>query len=222
MKTIDDQRGQPFTEREKRADELLQESLCYERARSRIEELIRVVGQDRKADTERSWKSGEDPDQSIDVVLDELRQAKINVSKKADEKWSEMGRCRARFSPGLERLANAVIVRAVEDYEETISSGKYTSEQISIEKFAEHGAERFTTLDLVSVLRQVRGVYSNKFIPLCEEIWEELLAEKAPKFRHRCPLCGGGLYYAGRKHGGDRVRCNNCALFWLVPEEGKR
>ena len=56
-----------------------------------------------------------------------------------------------------------------------------------------------------------------------KKIVPELREEKTRHFRHKCPLCGGGLYYVHAKGKSDLIRCTSCGLFYTVKKErGKR
>ena len=101
-----------------------------------------------------------------------------------------------KFGPGLQRLANAVLEKAAYDYEVALCEGFPDSEAEMrlIEKFAVQGAEMYTTLDFSEVLWRIRTVYKDEWLPTAKKIVPELRDEKTRHFRHKCPLCGGGLY----------------------------
>lgn len=222
---IDEQRFEPFSPKEEKGDELLKRSLVYERAKSRVEEMAQKVARERKAHLMEIAVTGEEFDQSYDLAYQELQGISNQFGAKADELWKQMEQTTEKFGPGLERLANAVLAKAAYDYEAALCGGFPDSEaEIHlIEKFAVQGAEMYTTLDFSEVLFRIRTVYKEEWLPTVKKIVPELREEKTRRFRHKCPLCGGGLYYVHAKGQSDLIRCTSCGLFYTVKKErGKR
>lgn len=218
---IDEQRADPFSREEQTGDELLKRSLIYERAKSRIEEAAQKVARDRKAHIETIAVTGEDFDASYDVAISELNGLKNQLGAKADALWKQMEEVMPKFGPGLERLANAVLAKAAYDYETALCGGfvDNAAEIHLIEKFAEGRASIFTTTDFLGILKKIRRVYSDDWIPLVKSVHKELRDEGKPKYKIKCPLCGGGLYYVHSRGPDDIVRCTTCGLFYLVKEK---
>lgn len=221
---IDEQRFDPMNPKQEKGDELLKKSLVYERAKVRIEEAAQRVAHARKAHLEEIAATGEAFDESYDVAFQELTALKNRLGAKADEYWARMEACTEKFGPGLERLANAVLANAAYDYEAALCGGFPDSkaEMHLIEKFAECGAEVYTTLNFMDVLDRIRRVYFDEWLPKVREVTAELRAEPERKYLHKCPLCGGGLYYVHCKGQSDTVRCTTCGLFERVKKEKKR
>ena len=222
---IDEQRFDPFSEKQQKGDELLKRSLIYERAKSMVEEAAQKVARDRKAHLKKIAETREDYDPAYDLAFQELRAVQDHLGAKADELWKQMEQATEKFGPGLQRLANAVLAKAAYDYEVALCGGfpDSDSEIMMIEKFANHGAEMYTTLDFSEVLWRVRTVYKEEWLPTVKKIVPELREEKTRHFRHKCPLCGGGLYYVHAKGQSDLIRCTSCGLFYTVKKErGKR
>lgn len=218
---IDEERRNPLNERQAKGDVLLKQSLIYERAKVRIEEAAQKVARDRKAHLTEIAETGEDFDESYDLALSELRGIQIRLGARADELWAEMEATTEKFGPGLERLANAVLENAAYDYEVALCDGfpDSAAEMRLIELFAERGAEVYTTLDFGEVLGQIRRVYYEEWRPKVEKLVPELHEEPKPRYRHKCPLCGGGLYYVHCKSETDLVRCTTCGLFYQVKKK---
>ena len=218
---IDEQRINPLNQKQANGDELLRRSLIYERAKTRIEEAAQKVARDRKAHLTEIAETGEDFDESYDLALSELRGIQHQLGAKADEYWARMEKETEMFMPGLERLANAVLESAAYDYEVALCDGfpDSAAEMRLIEIFAERGAEVYTTLDFSEVLGQIRRVYHEEWRPKVEKLVPELHDEPKPRFRHKCPLCGGGLYYVHCKGETDLVRCTTCGLFYQVKKK---
>ncbi len=221
---IDEQRLGALNYAQKRGDELLQGSLAYERAKARIETVMQEINAEKRKHYLDAALAHETPDSSYDLALEELRYAKNRLGAKSDELWTRMEECTELFGPGLERLANAVLKKAALDYEAALCGAFFDNEAEMrlIEKFAAHGSEAYTTLNFSDVLGQIRRIHKEKFVPHCGKIVKELRAEKTPKYRHSCDLCGGGLYYVRRKGGNDIIRCTSCELFYPVKKEKKR
>lgn len=221
---IDEQRFDPFSPKEEKGDELLKKSLIYERAKSRIEEMAQKVARERKAHLMEISVTGEEFDQSYDLAYQELQGISNQFGAKADELWKQMEQTTEKFGPGLQRLANAVLEKAAYDYEVALCEGFPDSEAEMrlIEKFAVQGAEMYTTLDFSEVLFRIRTVYKEKWLPTVKKIVPELLEEKTRHFRHKCALCGGGLYYVHAKGQSDLIRCTSCGLFYTVKKERKK
>ena len=222
---IDEQRFDPFSEKQEKGDELLKRSLIYERAKSMVEEAAQKVARDRKAHLKKIAETNEEFDQAYDLAFQELRAVQNQLGAKADELWKQMEQTTEKFGPGLQRLANAVLEKAAYDYEVALCEGFSDSEAEMrlIEKFAVQGAEMYTTLDFSEVLWRIRTVYKDEWLPTAKKIVPELREEKTRHFRHKCPLCGGGLYYVHAKGQSDLIRCTSCGLFYTVKKErGKR
>lgn len=219
---IDEQRFDPFSAKQEEGDELLKRSLIYERAKTRIEAAAQAITHERRKHLEEIAVTGEEYDRSFDVALDELRGLKNRLGMKSDELWEQMEAKTEKFGPGLQRLANAVLESAAYDYESALCDGdtkESRSEIYLIKKFAEHGAEVYTTLNFMDVLDRIERVYKEEWLPLAEKVWRELREEGKPKYRYKCPLCGGGLYYVHSKGQSDLLRCTSCGLFYRVKEK---
>lgn len=222
---IDEQRFDPFSEKQEKGDELLKRSLIYERAKSMVEEAAQKVARDRKAHLKKIAETNEEFDQAYDLAFQELRAVQNQLGAKADELWKQMEQTTEKFGPGLQRLANAVLEKAAYDYEVALCEGFSDSEAEMrlIEKFAVQGAEMYTTLDFSEVLWRIRTVYKDEWLPTVKKIVPELREEKTRRFRNKCALCGGGLYYVHAKGQSDLIRCTSCGLFYTVKKErGKR
>lgn len=218
---IDEQRFDPFSEKQEKGDELLKRSLIYERAKSMVEEAAQKVARDRKAHLKKIAETNEEFDPAYDLAFQELRAVQNQLGAKADELWKQMEQTTEKFGPGLQRLANAVLEKAAYDYEVALCEGFTDSEAEMrlIEKFAVQGAEMYTTLDFSEVLWRIRTVCKEEWLPTVKKIVPELREEKTRRFRNKCALCGGGLYYVHAKGQSDLIRCTSCGLFYTVKKE---
>lgn len=215
---IDEQRNGPLNREQEQGDELLRKSLVFERAKVRIEEAAQRIARERREHLDQIAVTKEPYDESFDLAFNELHGLQNRLGAKADEFWMKMEQTTEKFGPGLERLANAVLAKAAYDYEVALCGGfaDNEAEMLLIEKFAKNGAEVYTTLDFMEVLNQIRRIYSERWQPLAEKIAPELRVEDRPKYKTKCPLCGGGMYYVHSKGQSDLVRCTTCGLFHRV------
>ena len=216
---IDEQRANPFSREEQKGEELLKQSLSYERAKTHIEEAAQMVARKRREHLETIAVSGEAYDPAFDVALDGLRGLQNEFGAKADKLWRQMEEVSPKFGPGLERLANAVLTAAANDYETALCDGFHDSkaEIYMIEKFSKCGAEAFTSLHFPDVLERIRTVYENEWLPTVKRILPDLVSGKMKDYRTKCRLCDGGLYFSkNRVSAGGTVRCTTCGLFYPV------
>ena len=137
-----------------------------------------------------------------------------------------------------EDLANAILQRAVEDYEDlmcgTISPGATVNYE-SILGFLED--QTFVKLDMIEQIERIKRIYHKKFIPYVDAHWKEI-KEESKEFdekklrnedrvlmtKHHCPLCGGALKPCQRR-GGTAIGCTDCHLVHYIPfkmKEDKR
>lgn len=221
---IDEQRHDTFSQKQEQGDELLRKSLIYERAKVMIEEAAQKIARERREHLEKIAITGERFDEAFDLAFNELRGLQNRLGARADELWKQMEKTTERFGPGLERLANAVLAKAAYDYEVALCGGFPDSEaeMLLIEKFAKSGAEVYTTLDFSEVLKKIAKIHQETWKPLAEKIAPELREEDRPKYKTKCPLCGGGLYYVHSKGQNDLVRCTTCGLFHRVKKKPVR
>ena len=84
---IDEQRFDPFSEKQEKGDELLKRSLIYERAKSMVEEAAQKVARDRKAHLKKIAETNEEFDPAYDLAFQELRAVQNQLGAKADELW---------------------------------------------------------------------------------------------------------------------------------------
>lgn len=199
----------------------LDQSLMLERACDRLRRVINDLAIQRAEHQSDAKKKGERADESYNVVIKALRKEVSFFEAKSDELWAEAEK---DFDCGDERyedLANAVIKRAIDDYE-TALCGVQNKEMLDeIERFAKSGARAYTRANMPQILARIRRLYP-KFIQYVHEHGPEIIREtrkyagkkREPNtFRYRCPLCGGGLRAVGSPvYGIQLIRCINCNL----------
>ena len=132
-------------------------------------------------------------------------------------------------------LANAIIERAVRDFEYAISDRPIPQDcslkdcsREAIMAFAKKQALR--DIDLVLILKNIEKDYRTKFRPYALKHYKEIKSERArlgrkydtnphinERVTHRCPVCGGALMICG-----GYVHCTYCNLNVKIPKEKKK
>jgi hypothetical protein len=211
-------------------EELMAESMVLERATTMLTAMMQDMAR-RRNQNEIDAAAGENaPDKAYDVVIDLLRDGRRKLRIKSNELWKEAERKSELHEPAVEALANAVIQKAAEDYECALCGKGFAAEKIRIEKFAEEGAEAYTKLDLDSVLARIRAAHP-EFVKTARKNVEDIVADTKrirdahddvrSKAKHRCPLCGGGLFAYGKNKNKNIVviRCTGCEFVEAIPYE---
>lgn len=208
-------------EREKERDYYIHESLLYERAYSRISRIITDLMHQRVEENKQAKQNGEEQDGSFGILLDVLGKQKRTFRKRADALWECAEKYSDKFDAGYERLANAVMKHAAEDYEAALCGDGCESEKQLIEKFAKNGAETYTTLDFEEILKKIRNAHP-KFTAYVKQHTDDIVKEtviiRANKgdlrdSKYRCPFCGGGLYAIKDRRFAPQIRCTGCGFF---------
>jgi len=198
------------------AGERVAKATAYERAVNRIKGLINQMN--------REHRENEDDD-SFEIVLYYLNVALPHCTAECDKAWREVYD-KAEFGIGnLEKLNNAVMLQAAQDYETALCVDSEMQRGVAgdIERFAISGdSHQFSGVDFVTVLHRIREVVP-EFQRIAREKGNEIVADtvwlkrkkdyKMENARHRCPLCGGGLYASGKPVGNTyKIKCSNCSL----------
>lgn len=196
---------------EKKTSWLMQESLIYERAYSRICRIIDELTEDKNRDAQMAKETGEAPDASYKVLFEILTDARKRIRDKSDELWLKTERSTDHYDSGYENLFNAIVIRAAQDYEEALCGMTNDRSIDMIEKFL---PKRFT-----DPIRRAKP----KFSKVVKEHGKEITDETMEKRKNggdmrentvKCPLCGCGLYaWGSNQHGLQRIKCTGCSLF---------
>ena len=162
----------------------------------------------------------------------------LDMERKSAELWAEakrLGKPNVR-QENYEDLANAILKKAVEDYESmmcgTVSESGDNMSMHLIEKFFKQ--QTYVKLNMSELLDHIKNVYRERFIPyakkhrfdICNQ-WEDFdkqgltIEERIKATKHRCPLCKGCLrpihndnYY--------NIGCTTCNLaVYLTGKEDK-
>lgn len=205
-----------MTEKEKNTNWLVQESLIYERAYSRICRIIDDLQEEKNADIKTAKENGEETDGSFKVLLEMLTDLRKKLRDQSDELWIKAERSTDRYDSGYENLFNAIVVRAAQDYEEALCGMTNERSIDMIEKFL---PKRFT-----NPIRKAQPEFAKVVKEHGKEILDETKQKRRELKRHnrgdmrdnsiKCPLCGCGLYAWGSNQNGlQKIKCTGCSLF---------
>lgn len=199
--------------------ELIASSLSYEKAFTMAEAAQRRASNGKTAALPRG-------DGAL-ILIEDLEKLKGDYRKKAEESWAKV-KASARVSDEpYQSLANAIVERAVLDYEIALSTGDKDT-QASIEAFAAGDfCYTLTKLDITEQLGVIKARAAD-FQKLVRENYKEIAADSAKlrkagkpleRFsKYRCPLCGGRIFEAARPRSKRReYHCSGCALIGFEP-----
>lgn len=206
----------------------MEESMMFERAYGAIIGIANYV-RDRRREVE-STESNPKTD-CYDLILADLVALKETYRKKSDEafKLHKLVTSEKADPHGAQLLANAVVLSAVEDYQEALSTHRDGARGVrkAIRTFADKEAGFYTTADLTAVLARIDKAYkefvniATEHLPGIESITKALgrRGHNAEEYAeqdnpYRCPLDGGGLYIRRRnkESGAVTVGCTHCNL----------
>lgn len=197
-------------------DELIDESLVYERAISHIEKFIADENKAYHIEKINAKEEGRKADPAYIVATTELSRAKLALVKKSAELIRQAESEAHTTAEPYANLLTAIEAKAVSDYELALCGFLPEYELKNIEEFASYG-------DLLPrILSELRIKYP-RFEKLVKNHFEDIAAdtralkkrgaEIGKKAKYRCPFCGGGLYEWGRSYYGVRqIRCTGCDL----------
>lgn len=213
---INDTSGWQDMSTENSSSERLSRATAYERAIGRINGLIIQMNREHKEALD---------DDSFEIVLSYLNLALPHCTAECDRAWKEVYENAEYTDSNLEKLNNAVMLQAAQDYETALCVDSPAQRETAkdIERFAKSGAShQFSGVDFVTVLSRIKGVVP-EFQKFVREKGSDIVAETEwikrkrrmtfQDSKYRCPLCGGGLYSSGRPAGNTyRIRCTGCSL----------
>lgn len=206
----------------------LEKSLNYDRAHAEMNRVRFTIGAMRAAAEEEARKNGDPRPTFYDIIMDDLLALQSKYRALSDKEYAEHRATHEPYTEGFSSLANAVVLSAIRDYEEAVSSGRRGAIGVirSIRRFAENEAGFYTTADVSGILTRIDAAYPKfKKIALAnvDGIKRETKQARNAKEHgdkknpYRCPMCGGGLWYSGGKE--KRIRCSSCLLSVRTDEE---
>ena len=199
----------------------LERSMEYERAYSHVCAIIDRALRDRNEAEDNARMENEPASTHYRLVVDGLTSMRDEFRAKSDLEWKlhKQEECVA-FDEGILELGNAIVVSAIEDYEDAISSDEQGAISVrrAIKRFAKEDAGRLTTADVPAILSRIDSAY-HRLQRYVDSNWKAIAEDtKHTKdhsdSKHRCPFCGGGLYLS--KGEVKRVKCTFCRLYVTV------
>lgn len=200
-------------------NELIATSLSYEKAFTMADTAQRKASNGKTAALPKG-------DGAL-ILIEDLEKLKGEYREKAEESWAKV-KASARVSDEpYQNLANAIVERAVLDYEIALSLGDKDT-QASIEKFAEGDfCFTLTKLDITEQLGVIKAKHK-EYAKLVRDNYKAISADSAKirkagkpleRFsKYRCPLCGGRIFEAARPRSKRReYHCSGCALIGFEP-----
>ena len=119
-------------------EKAIKESLVYDRANSRLRLFIEDLSAKQREYDKVDLENGEPLDQSYDILLNDLKTLQSVYNTESQRLWN-MAEQKAEWTRhAVENLANAIVQRAVEDYEMAISGVPCEDEITSLERFADN------------------------------------------------------------------------------------
>lgn len=215
-------------------EELMAQSMAYERAQARVGDAMNKLSRERNKAYDECRETGETLDPSYDLALQAMKTAREELRRTGNRLWKQAEQTADIYPPAVENLANAVVERAVYDYEMALSGAGNALHRADVERFARDGAEAYTGIDLKQVLRKCREAYPI-FAAMVREHGDEIIQEtRRNREKHinlelntyKCPMCGGALYAYGTapRDGLQRINCTGCSFTgtYAVDEKGSK
>lgn len=201
----------------------LAEATKYTRAANRLRSIRTQLIKEKNLASQNK-----EPDKSYSVVIKRVTACLEQVVGEEDEAWKKVYASAEPHGENIEALARGVVLQAVSDYEQALSAGDRMGQSTlhEIERFADNGSNYFTNVDMTAVLERIRNTYP-KYKAYAQANAKDIVEDTKsirrkkgifPQAKHRCPLCGGGLYMSGNvQHGKAKICCSNCYLYtWVV------
>ena len=204
----------------------LERSMEYDRAHAEMQKVRMTVGAMRTAAEDNARMNNEPRPTYYDVIMDDLFALQAKYRTLSDKEYETHKATHEPSEEGILNLCNAVVLSAIQDYEEALSSGRRGAGGVirSIRRFAQTEAGHFTTADVPAILTRIDHAYPKfKKIAIAnldgikketKRMRENSLGGDSFYGRrsnpYRCPMCGGGLWYSNGRE--KRVRCSSCFL----------
>ena len=111
-------------------DKTIEESCKYDRAYVRVQQIIGDLKEQKKDGDEIALESGEWPDTSFDIVIQDLQMICNVYNEESKRLWNLAEKNGEYKQENVENLCNAIVQKAVEDYEIAISGAGNPSEKL--------------------------------------------------------------------------------------------
>lgn len=200
-----------------------------ERAFAQMISVIAFVKKQRRDMEERERKFGDVKSDHFSMILDDLEALKNKYRDEADKTFEIHKALKSEVNEdAVENLANAVVMSAIEDYEEALSSNRDGAVGVrrAIRNFAEKESGFYSSADIIGCLSRIDKAYRKFKVVATDNLDGIMHMTKTLKHRHehtdysvpanpyRCPLDGGGLWIkkTNRESGAVTIGCTNCNL----------
>lgn len=202
--------------KQKEVKRLIDESLVYERAYSRVCRILNEVMEDKNRDINMARETGEKPDESYKILTDKLIELRDWLRDKSDGLFKTADAGAYKYERGYENLFNAIVLRAAQDYEAKLCG----YEDVVNRKMMDMNPPECMLSE--KLMKRIRAGHK-KFEMVIQERGREIVQEtiEARKEKRdlelnsvKCPLCGRALYAYGKERGGvQQIKCTGCSLF---------
>ena len=201
-----------------RSEELLGESLVYERAWSMLSSTLSKLRSEKDLHIKEKRAAKEEPDKAYEIVCDALQSLADELRDYSDKLYEESRKCRVPFKPAYYNLLNAIVTKGAEDYELALSGCQCESELEQIEQFADILGIR--AKNILERLRKNHVEFCRVAKRDADAIIEETKRNRQrgvglENNKHKCPNCGGSLYSV-KDTGAHRIYCTRCYFFETV------
>ena len=202
-------------------------SMYYEREYGIVSGQLTELQSKRSRYEEEARAQGKTPNQYYTEEIKKLKAQKNAFRKLSDDAFKEHKRTHDVINTeGAIELANAILTKAAQDYEEAICEKNEKSKQ-EIEDFAEEHGYLYTELDVPGILSRIRTdqkrfakkAHNDIFsiIETTNTLRRKRLNMNDESNPHNCPLCGGKMFIKTRtKTDTYMVGCTGCMLTEVV------
>lgn len=196
-------------------NELVNASMNWERVVSKADAEIRKLSAAAKQERIAAKKEKREPDLSLSLYADELRGVKHRAEKQAAKYWKQARELAVPHEGNLEELLNAVVLKAVADYETALFDRDTTA--ISTLEWFLTDAITSRIKRRYADFRRIARSHADEIADYTKRI-RKASGDMALHAKYRCPICGGGLYVYAKQHSGYRlICCTGCQCMEAVP-----
>lgn len=190
-------------------------SMNWERVASKADAEIRKLSAAAKQERIAAKKEKREPDLSLSLYADELRGVKHRAEKQAEKYWKQARELAVPHDGNLEELLNAVVLKAVNDYE-TALFNRDTATMTTLEWFLTDTITSRIKRKYTEFKRIARS-HADEIADYTKRI-RKASGDMALHAKYRCPICGGGLYVYAKQYAGHRlICCTGCQCMEAVP-----
>ena len=200
------------------------ESMRYERASSECFNIMQRLRNDRAAAEERARESGDKEPDFYGIIIEDIKA----IKKKYDDLSAQYYKMHKSDNPDLDdngiiNLLSAIVKSWALDYETAISRGD-AERMIYLRKEGKNLVKDTTVERIERKRKDFANTAHNRLFDIVEDTAKVAhdhtrtngVAQNDRYLKHRCPLCGGGMYAKRIKPNTYLVKCTRCYLTDLV------